>query len=123
VTIRCVTACAAAGVLLLALALPFINYAPNRLFSGEGRWLWQVWPWLAGVRRRRLLIALLSWLRALPLLLIFLLADLLLPLSGAPAGGGTAGSGGSPLARTSPGSGLWLALALCLLLASDAIRR
>jgi osmoprotectant transport system permease protein len=30
---------------------------------------------------------------------------------------------GSPLARTSPGSGLWLALALCLLIASDAVRR
>lgn len=30
---------------------------------------------------------------------------------------------GSALARTSPGSGLWLALALCLLIASDAIRR
>ncbi|MBN0903851.1 hypothetical protein JTL94_39565, partial [Pseudomonas aeruginosa] len=29
---------------------------------------------------------------------------------------------GSPLARTSPGSGLWLSLALCLLLASEAIR-
>jgi osmoprotectant transport system permease protein len=30
---------------------------------------------------------------------------------------------GSSLARTSPGSGLWLALALCLLLASETIRR
>lgn len=30
---------------------------------------------------------------------------------------------GSSLARTSPGSGLWLALALCLLIASDAVRR
>jgi osmoprotectant transport system permease protein len=39
-----------AFLLLLAMALPFINYAPNRLLSGEGRWLWQVWPWLAGVQ-------------------------------------------------------------------------
>ena len=29
----------------------------------------------------------------------------------------------SPLARTTPGSGLWLWLALCLLASSDAIRR
>ncbi|VDZ78010.1 osmoprotectant uptake system permease [Salmonella bongori] len=29
---------------LLAAALPFINYAPNRLVSGEGRQLWDIWP-------------------------------------------------------------------------------
>ncbi|EDW4600960.1 ABC transporter permease, partial [Salmonella enterica subsp. arizonae] len=29
---------------LLAVALPFINYAPNRLVSGEGRRLWEIWP-------------------------------------------------------------------------------
>ncbi|EDI2879405.1 ABC transporter permease, partial [Salmonella enterica subsp. enterica serovar Senftenberg] len=29
---------------LLAVALPFINYAPNRLVSGEGRQLWEIWP-------------------------------------------------------------------------------
>ncbi|STW05809.1 Osmoprotectant ABC transporter permease protein YehY [Klebsiella grimontii] len=53
-TIRCGNRVALllALLLLLAMALPFINYAPNRLLSGEGRWLWQVWPWLAGGRRR-----------------------------------------------------------------------
>ncbi|HFK7990727.1 TPA: ABC transporter permease, partial [Klebsiella oxytoca] len=47
-TIRCCNRVALllALLLLLAMALPFINYAPNRLLSGEGRWLWQVWPWL-----------------------------------------------------------------------------
>ena len=51
-TIRCGNRVALllALLLLLAMALPFINYAPNRLLSGEGRWLWQVWPWLAGVQ-------------------------------------------------------------------------
>ena len=48
-TIRCGNRVALllAWLLLLAMALPFISYAPNRLLSGEGRWLWQVWPWLA----------------------------------------------------------------------------
>lgn len=109
------------------MALPFINYAPNRLLSGEGRWLWQVWPWLAGVQGAAgLLIALLSWRPGrLPLLVIFLLADLLLPLLlwGAGSAAGTAGSERFSAGRTSPGSGLWLALALCLLIASDAVRR
>ncbi|PLM49610.1 osmoprotectant uptake system permease, partial [Klebsiella michiganensis] len=116
-----------AFLLLLAMALPFINYAPNRLLSGEGRWLWQVWPWLAGVQGAAgLLIALLSWRPGrLPLLVIFLLADLLLPLLlwGAGSAAVQLAQSGSPLARTSPGSGLWLALALCLLIASDAVRR
>ncbi len=114
-------------LLLLVMALPFINYAPNRLLSGEGRWLWQVWPWLAGIQAAvTLLIGLLCWRPGrLPLLFIFLLADLLLPLLllGAGQAAVELARSGSPLARTSPGSGLWLALALCLLIASDAVRR
>ena len=60
-----------------------------------------------------------------PLLVIFLLADLLLPALLWGAGGAAVqlAQNGSSLARTSPGSGLWLALALCLLIASDAVRR
>lgn len=114
-------------LLLLVMALPFINYAPNRLLSGEGRWLWQVWPWLAGIQAAvMLLIGLLCWRPGrLPLLLIFLLSDLLPPLLllGAGQAAVELARSGSPLARTSPGSGLWLALALCLLIASDAVRR
>nr|WP_227628051.1 ABC transporter permease [Klebsiella oxytoca] len=109
------------------MALPFINYAPNRLLSGEGRWLWQVWPWLAGAQAgAALLIALLCWRPGrFPLLVIFLLADLLLPALLWGAGGAAVqlAQNGSSLARTSPGSGLWLALAICLLIASDAVRR
>jgi osmoprotectant transport system permease protein len=32
-----------ACVAIAAVALPFVNVAPNRLVSGEGRALWQVW--------------------------------------------------------------------------------
>ncbi len=39
-----------ACLLLLVVALPFVNYAPNRLLSGEGRWLWQLAPWLTAVQ-------------------------------------------------------------------------
>lgn len=38
-----------ASVAIAAVALPFVNVAPNRLMSGESRSLWQVWsftPWL-----------------------------------------------------------------------------
>ncbi|MEE7535271.1 ABC transporter permease [Klebsiella huaxiensis] len=128
-TMRCYNRVALllALLLLLVMALPFINYAPNRLLSGEGRWLWQVWPWLAGIQAAvTLLIGLLCWRPGrLPLLFIFLLADLLLPLLllGAGQAAVELARSGSPLARTSPGSGLWLALALCLLIASDAVRR
>ncbi|HCB1502928.1 osmoprotectant transport system permease protein [Klebsiella oxytoca] len=128
-TIRCYNRVALllSFLLLLVMALPFINYAPNRLLSGEGRWLWQVWPPLSGVQTAAvLLIFLLCWRPGrLPLLFIFLLADLLLPLLlwGAGQAAVELARSGSPLARTSPGSGLWLALALCLLIANDAVRR
>lgn len=114
------------GLLLVTLALPFITYAPNRLLSGEGRGLWQVMPWLAGVQLAAALAGmLLCWLpgRAAPLLHL-LLAELLFPLLiwGSGQAALELSRHGSPLARTSPGSGLWLSLALCLLLASEAIR-
>lgn len=116
-----------ACLLLLLVALPFVNYAPNRLLSGEGRWLWQVWPWLTAAQAGgALLLLILSWRPGrLPLLLTFLCADVLLALLfwGAGQAAVQLAQSGSPLARTSPGSGLWLALALCLLMASDAIRR
>ena len=127
------------GLLLVTLALPYITYAPNRLLSGEGRGLWQVMPWLAGVQMAAVLAGmLLCWLpgRAAPLLHL-LLAELLFPLLiwGSGQAALELSRHGSPLARTSPGSGLygsgprpspggglWLSLALCLLLASEAIR-
>jgi hypothetical protein len=97
------------------VALPFINYAPNRLLSGEG----------AGFGRSRrgcrragcgaLLLILLCWLPGRrPLLLsLLLLMRCWRCCSGAGQAAVQLAHSGSPLARTSPGSGLWLALALC----------
>jgi osmoprotectant transport system permease protein len=114
-------------LLLAVAALPFVTYAPNRLLSGEARWLWSQIPWLAGVQLAAvLLLLLLCWVPGrLALLGSLVMADLLLPLLlwGAGHTALQLAEQGSPLARTSPGSGLWLSLALCLLIASDTIRR
>ncbi|MEH4262184.1 ABC transporter permease [Klebsiella aerogenes] len=128
-TIRCYNRVALLLTLLLlaVTALPFVTYAPNRLLSGEARWLWTQMPWLAAVQLAgALLLLLLCWIPGrLALLGSLLIADLLLPLLMWGAGDIALQlvQQGSPLARTSPGSGLWLSLALCLLLASDTIRR
>ena len=66
-----------AVLLLAAAALPFVNFAPNRLVSGEGRWLWQIWdfPPLILLIIPALFLWL-SWLPGrLPSLLILLLAE------------------------------------------------
>ena len=128
-TIRCYNRVALLLTLLLlaVAALPFVTYAPNRLLSGEARWLWTQMPWLAAAQLAGgLLLLLMCWLPGrLALLGSLLIADLLLPLLmwGAGRVALQLVQQGSPLARTSPGSGLWLALALCLLIASDIIRR
>ncbi|MEM6159914.1 ABC transporter permease [Erwinia sp. P6884] len=118
-------------VILLAVslaALPFLNYAPNRLVSG------QPLP-LSGLLQGT------GWLLLLPVPLLFLLVFLpvsarslvltlgiselllvvLVALSGSLADG--LSLQGSALARTSFGSGFWLSTALCLLAAADAISR
>lgn len=112
---------------LAAAMLPFVNYAPNRLVSGESRTLWQVWPslsllWLPVP----LALAALSFIpKRWALVLTLLIAELL--FAGLHWGAGRAATDlartGSTVARTSMGSGLWLWLALSLLAASDAIRR
>lgn len=127
-TIRCYNRVALLLTLLLlaVTALPFVTYAPNRLLSGEARWLWTQMPWMAAVQLAGALLLLLCWIPGrLALLGSLLIADLLLPLLMWGAGDIALQlvQQGSPLARTSPGSGLWLSLALCLLLASDTIRR
>lgn len=114
-------------LLLAAAALPFVNFAPNRLVSGEGLWLWQIWAFPPLILLFiPALFLLLCWLPGrLPSLLILLLAEasfaLLLWASGEAAQ--QLAQNGSPLARTSPGSGLWLGLLLMLLICSEAIRR
>ncbi len=110
------------------LFLPLMWFAPNRLVSGEpvpleallhGRapWLWVLMIYLL----------MLAWApaRASVQALIALSAGVIfaiLLLFTAHAADQLAGDGAS-IARSSPGSGLWLLLALNLLLASDAIRR
>lgn len=118
-------------VLLLAAALmllPIINNAPNRLVSGEPLGItqlpgtlhyWLVIPFLilAGLT--------LAPGRALTQLVIIATGELLfiglLLLLGHTAS--QLALEGSSLARTSPGSGLWLMLAVCLLLCADAANR
>jgi osmoprotectant transport system permease protein len=112
---------------LAATALPFVNYAPNRLVSGESRALWQLWP---GYAVAGLIVPvgllLLSFLpRRAPLIATLIITQLtfwLLIWSAGQAADALAQTG-SQLARTSPGSGWWLWLALALLACSDAIRR
>ncbi|OAT34178.1 permease component of an ABC superfamily osmoprotectant transporter [Buttiauxella brennerae ATCC 51605] len=118
-------------VILLVVAgaaLPFINFAPNRLVSGEPVALSQL-PAHAGLLLALpvLILAFLVLLpcRSFPLFITLMLGELLfiaiLWVMGLTAT--QFAQQGSTLARTSPGSGLWLSLTLCLLLCADAINR
>ncbi|WP_413734578.1 ABC transporter permease [Sodalis sp. RH21] len=117
------------GLLVFAgLVLPFVNYAPNRLMSGQG-------IGLAGLLGGLRILILLPAAAALALcfitpsrpvrLAVMLLAEVLLVCLAALAGDAAdhlAEQGGG-LVRTSFGSGFWLMGALCLLIAADAIGR
>ena len=116
-----------ACVAIAAVALPFVNVAPNRLVSGEPRALWQIWaftPLLLGAALAST-VALAFWPGRTALWLTFLLSEALFIVLFWSAGQAATQMAAveSPLARTSGGSGLWLWLALCLLVCSDAIRR
>lgn len=112
---------------LAATALPFVNYAPNRLVSGESRALWQLWPnqALLGLIVPAGLLLLSFLPRRAPLIATLMIAQgafwLLICCAGRAAT--DLAQTGSQLARTSPGSGWWLWLALSLLACSEAIRR
>lgn len=113
---------------LALVFLPFVWVAPNRLVSGEpslllstlGGWAWLLpvlWFALAGcaaLERRR------SLLWATVVLSALLMAGLL-------AWAGQVAQGvaltESSIARTSLGGGFWLALAVCWLIAADALLR
>ncbi|MCE1448406.1 ABC transporter permease [Enterobacter hormaechei] len=116
-----------ACVAIAAVALPFVNVAPNRLVTGEPRALWQIWaftPLLLGAALAST-VALAFWPGRTALWLTFLLSEALFIVLFWSAGQAATQMAAveSPLARTSVGSGLWLWLALCLLVCSDAIRR
>ena len=111
-----------------AAVFPFLNYAPNRLVSGQSLPLSQI---LSGAQWLLPLAMLFLFLQAfLPtsrrnLLFTVLLCELiftaLVALSGSHAS--VLAQQGSPLARTSWGSGFWLCGGLCLLQAADASAR
>ena len=114
-------------LLTLALvALPFLNFAPNRLVAGEPLMGWQI------SRFGLLLLPLLTlWLllwrhpTRITLMLALLVAELMLAaiiwLSGHQAT--LLSQQGSRLARTSFASGLWCSGALILLLITDQVRQ
>ena len=116
-----------ACVAIVAVALPFVNVAPNRLVSGEPRALWQIWAFtpLLLVAALASAVVLAFWPGRAAQWLTLLLSEVLFIVLFWSAGQAAAqmSSVESPLARTSIGSGLWLWLALCLLVCSDAIRR
>lgn len=112
---------------MAAAALPFISYAPNRLVSGEGRQLWELWPdFVWGLAVVFLLLLALCFIPGNAGNVLTLMVVQLLLIAALIAAGKTAtwlAQTGSPLARTSLGSGFWLGLGLMLLALSDAIRR
>lgn len=113
-------------LLLAAFSLPFLSYAPNRLLSGKsislisllhGPALWLLLPMAALA-----ILSLLAPLRCHALLTALAACGLLALtfwLSGHAAW--QLSQEGSPLARTSWGSGCWLMMALSLLIAADAM--
>ncbi|WP_431223125.1 ABC transporter permease [Serratia sp. L9] len=115
-------------LLLAAFSLPFLSYAPNRLLSGKsislisllhGPAWWLLLPLLllavlsllAPTRNRALLTACVA--TALLALIFWLSGHAAQQLA----------QQGSPLARTSWGSGCWLMVALSGLIAADAMTR
>ncbi|EKM0371123.1 ABC transporter permease [Cronobacter turicensis] len=116
------------AVLLAAAALlPFLNYAPNRLVSGAPLGLSGLFPAIApALWALPLLLCLLACVPGKPGALLILIAAQALFITLLLVTGDEAArlaESGSRLARTSPGSGLWLMLAVSLLAASDAIGR
>lgn len=116
------------AVLLAAAALlPFLNYAPNRLVSGAPLGLSGLFPAIApALWALPLLLCLLACVPGKPGALLILIAAQALFITLLFVTGDEAArlaETGSRLERTSPGSGLWLMLAVSLLAASDAIGR
>ncbi|MCT4701290.1 ABC transporter permease [Enterobacteriaceae bacterium H20N1] len=118
-------------VLLLVAAggvLPFINHAANRLVSGEPLVLSQLPDHaLLLLALPTVILAGLTFAptRRIPLFLTLLVGEAMF-IAALVIMGKTAAwfaQEGSSVARTSPGSGLWLVLALCLLMCADAINR
>lgn len=115
-------------LLLAAFGLPFLSYAPNRLLSGKSIPLISLLPgpawWLLLPLLSLAVLSLLAPTRHRALLTACaatVLLALLFWLSGHAAQ--QLAQQGSPLARTSWGSGCWLMAALSGLIAADAMTR
>lgn len=118
-------------VILLVVAgavLPFINFAPNRLVSGESIALSRLPEHVGLILSLPVFILACLTLapsRRLSLTLTLITGELffiaILWVTGHTAS--QFAEQGNALARTSPGSGLWLSLTLCLLLCADTINR
>ncbi|EAA3468339.1 ABC transporter permease [Shigella flexneri] len=103
----------------IAAALPFISYAPNRLVSGEGLHLWQLWPqtiWmLVGVGCAWLTACFVPAKKGSIFALILAQFVFVLLVWGAGKAATQLAQNGSALARTSLGRGFWLAAPLAAL--------
>lgn len=128
-SLRCYNRVTLLLVLLLAAAalLPILTYAPNRLVSGAALSLPQAFPaYYGGLALPVALLLALAFIPGQAALAVTLITAQLLFISLLAMSGSAASrlaAEGSALARTSAGSGLWLMLALALLLCSDAVGR
>lgn len=113
-------------IIISLVSLPFLKYAANRLVGGQPLMLWHIKDAAMLLPPLALLLGLL-WCKSsrTTLLLSLLASEVLLAgmiwLSGHQAT--LLADQGSPLARTSFGSGMWCASGLTLLLMTDVIRR
>lgn len=111
----------------VAVTLPFVNYAPNRLVSGQPLAMWQLWSFSPLLLLFGLVVFLGLSMRAGRGVVIasFLLSQTLFTLLIWSAGDAARqlAETGSSIARTSPGSGFWLWALLALLNCSDNARR
>lgn len=117
------------ALLIAALfLLPFASFAPNRLVSGQPVMLTELLQgasWLILLILPLLLLLVWQSLNRPTLILTLALSEILLTLLVALGGHAaqTLAGQGSALARTGFGSGLWAAIALCLLIAADSVTR
>ena len=117
-----------AAAIVVAITLPFVAVAPNRLVSGVGVPLWSLTAsgvWLLGVPAVLIVLAVfMPALRATHMLVVvaaLLLLAGLFWLAGREAIAHAAN--GSSLARTSFGGAFWLLALLCWLAVADCLQR
>ncbi|MBV7434768.1 ABC transporter permease [Cardiobacteriaceae bacterium TAE3-ERU3] len=110
-------------LVLVAVCLPLLNFAPNRLFSGEAIY-WQDalhgWQWLPAVAALLLVLGSVA-VPALTLWAALALAMVVLWQVGSTSQGLAEGAGAA--ARATLSSSFWLLLLCALLLIVDAVRR